>query len=324
MKPTDVIDALQVCITAKQPVFLWGAPGVGKSAVTHQVAAALQMDLRDVRAVLLDPVDLRGIPHVNGDGRAHWAIPEFLPRDGQGILFLDELNAAPPLVQAACYQLVLDRAIGDYGLPDAWVIVGAGNRAKDRAVVHEMPTALRNRFVHVEVEADSNDWSAWAVSAGVNPAIIAFLRWKPELLHVFNPNERAFPSPRSWEFAARLLATKPPKRIELSLLEGTVGTGAATELVAFLDVWRSMPSIDAILMNPTGAPIPDQPSVLYSVCSALAYRADVNNLGAVLGYAQRLPVEYRVLVARDCTRRDAALASTPDFVQFAVRNQKHL
>lgn len=324
MTPLIATEAIGSCIAAQQPVFLWGAPGVGKSAIVRQTAQAHGLQLRDVRAVLLDPVDLRGIPHLNGDGRTHWAVPEFLPRDGAGVLFLDELNAAPPMVQAACYQLVLDRCIGEYRLPDGWMCVGAGNRAKDRAVVHEMPTALRNRFVHLEIEADSGDWSQWAIASRINPVIVAFLRWRPELLHRFDPNERAFPSPRSWEFAAKILATNPPAHVELDLLKGTVGEGAAVELSAFLRIYRELPNVDQILIDPAGSSVPQQPAALYAVCSALSYRADHGNFGTILQYADRLPVEFRVMCARDCTRKDASLASTPDWIRWSVANQKHL
>lgn len=108
MKPSGIAEALRVLIRARQPAFIWSSPGCGKSAVTVQVASGLNLQLRDVRALLLDPVDLRGLPFLGSDGRSKWATPDFLPQDGEGVLFLDELNAAPAMVQASCYQLVLD------------------------------------------------------------------------------------------------------------------------------------------------------------------------------------------------------------------------
>lgn len=324
MKPSLAAEAIGTCLSAQQPVFVWGAPGIGKSAIVAQVARARNLALRDVRAVLLDPVDLRGIPHLNGDNRTHWATPEFLPRDGAGVLFLDELNAAPPLVQAACYQLVLDRQIGEYRLPDGWQVIAAGNRASDRAVVHEMPTALRNRFVHLTVEADCDDWSTWAIAAGVSPVVVAFLRWRPELLHQFDRNATAFASPRSWEFAARILAASPSAAVEHALLSGTVGEGPAVELSAFLRIYRELPSIDAILMNPHSAPIPQQPAALYAVAAALAHRATSGNIDQVIGYADRLPREFGVMCVRDTTRRDPVLASSNAFIRWSVANQSIL
>ncbi|MDE3179672.1 MAG: MoxR family ATPase, partial [Acidobacteriota bacterium] len=134
MKPSGIAEALRVLVRARQPVFVWSGPGMGKSSVVAQVAAGLKLQLRDVRALLLDPVDLRGLPFLGSDGRSNWATPDFLPQDGEGILFLDELNAAPAMVQASCYQLILDRKLGEYALPDGWAIVAAGNRDSDRAV----------------------------------------------------------------------------------------------------------------------------------------------------------------------------------------------
>jgi len=137
--------------------------------VIHQLAAELAIPLRDVRALLLDPVDLRGLPFLGSDGRSKWATPDFLPQDGEGILFLDELNAAPAMVQASCYQLVLDRKLGEYTLPEGWAIVAAGNRDSDRAATTRMPTPLRNRFVHLEFEVDVQEWAEWAIGAEIRP-----------------------------------------------------------------------------------------------------------------------------------------------------------
>ena len=192
MKSSSISVALPSLMEARQPVFIWGGPGIGKSALVRQVAAQAGLPLRDIRALLLDPVDLRGLPFLGSDGRAKWAAPECLPQDGCGILFLDELNAAPAMVQAACYQLVLDRKLGEYSLPDGWAIVAAGNREGDRGATTRMPAPLRNRFVHLDFELDLEEWSRWAVAAGIRPEVIAFLRFRPELLSVF---ERDAPSP---------------------------------------------------------------------------------------------------------------------------------
>lgn len=229
MKTSEAIKAIEVLHSAGRPCFLWGAPGIGKSAIVRAVAEAKGLQLIDLRAVLLDPVDLRGIPHVNGDGRTHWCIPEFLPRQGSGILFVDELNAAPQLVQAAFYQLIHDRRLGEYAMPDSWYTLAAGNRETDRAVTSRMPSALANRFVHIDVEADLDDWTAWALTAGMPVELIAFLRFRPNLLHAFDParNEKAFPTPRSWEFTGRIMQANPDQAIRFALISGTVGEGAA-------------------------------------------------------------------------------------------------
>jgi hypothetical protein len=320
MKPSDIASSLQLLAQIQKPAFVWGPPGVGKSQVVAQVAALLGIRLIDIRAVLLDPVDLRGLPTVE-QGRAAWAIPAFLPEDGAGILFLDELNAAPPLVQAACYQLVLDRALGEYRLPDGWAVFAAGNREGDRAVTSRMSSALANRFVHLVFEPDLDDWSQWAMGPGdLRPEVVAFLRWRPELLHHFEPTEKAFPSPRAWTSVSHILAAAPSADIEFPIYEGTVGRGAAIEFTAFLRVFRSLPSLDAILLNPATAPVPDEPSALCAIATGLARRTTEQNFAAVSQYAGRLAREYATLLVKSATARLPGLAHHPAFTRWAVNN----
>ena len=322
MKPSELTQALEIVIQAKQPTFIWGPPGGGKSDIVGQTADRLALELQDVRALLLDPVDLRGLPHVNSDGRAHWATPVFLPHHGAGVFFLDELNAAPPLTQAACYQLVLDRKLGEYTLPDGWVVIAAGNREEDASLTHRMPSALRNRFVHLELETDLDDWCRWAVEHGIESAVLAFIRFRPDLLHDFSDRKaRAFPTPRSWEFVSNITRHEPPPAVEHALVAGAVGTGAAVENMAFLRLYRELPSIDAILLDPVGTPVPDQPATLYAVSTALARRATETTMGRVVTYLDRLPVEYSVMSIRDAVARDKDLAITPEFLKWAIAHK---
>ena len=182
MKPSMLYDALHALIGERVPVHVWGPCGVGKSQIAHQVADDLNYEFLDVRALQLDPIDFRGLPRITAD-TTEWVPPKFLPTEGKGIMFLDELTSAPQMVQAACYQLVLDRKLGEYILPAGWVVIAAGNPAAERGVHFLMPRPLRNRFVHLHLEADVKDWCRWAVRAAVRPEIIAFLRFKPDLLH---------------------------------------------------------------------------------------------------------------------------------------------
>jgi hypothetical protein len=320
MKASAIRGALRTLVNARQPVFLWGGPGIGKSAVVHQLAAILKVALQDVRALLLDPVDLRGLPFLGQDGRSKWATPEFLPQDGAGILFLDELNAAPAMVQAGCYQLVLDRKLGEYTLPEGWAIIAAGNRDSDRAVTTRMPTPLRNRFVHLELEVDLQDWSEWAIEAGVRPEVIAFLRFRQELLSAFDRDANAFPSPRSWEFVSRILDATPDQSVEHELVAGAVGSGAATEFSAFLKTFRELPNIDAILLNPLKEPVPENAAAQYAVASALAHCATYTNFDRICTYLGRMPTEFSVLCVRDASLRQPAVQHTPAFTKWATTN----
>jgi AAA domain (dynein-related subfamily) len=320
MKPSDIASSLQLLARIQKPAFLWGSPGVGKSQIVAQVAAGLGVRLIDIRAVLLDPVDLRGLPLVE-QGKAAWATPAFLPEAGAGILFLDELNAAPPLVQAACYQLVLDRALGEYRLPDGWTVFAAGNHEADRAVTSRMSSALANRFVHLRFDPDLDDWSRWAMGPGdLRSEVVAFLRWRPELLDQFEPTEKAFPSPRAWASVSHILAATPPVETEFALYEGTVGRGAAIEFTGFLRVFRALPSLDGILLNPATAAVPDEPSALCAVATGLARRVTDQNFAAVSQYADRLAREYGTLLVKSATARLPGLVHHPAFTRWAVHN----
>lgn len=329
MTPSRIVSALQTLIAIRQPVFLWGPPGVGKSQVVARVAAREGYALRDIRAVLLDPVDLRGLPRLSDDGRAVWCPPSFLPgadAPARGIIFLDELNAAPPLVQAACYQLILDRAIGEYRLPDGWAVVAAGNREKDKAVSWRMPSALANRMVHLEFEASLDDWLFWAQEASIRPEVCAFLRFRPRLLHDFDPQrqEKAFASPRSWEFVSRMLDAGPERDVEYELFQGTVGEAAAAEFMGFLAVWRELPTVDSILAAPTEAAVPEEPAALYATCEALSLRAGAETMDALAAYAERLPAEFGVLLMRDAVCQNTEVVHTPAFARWAQHHAEVL
>ncbi len=325
MNPLQVISSLHTLINIQQPVFLWGAPGIGKSQIVAQVAQEKGYKLIDIRAVLLDPVDLRGLPRVNEHGQATWCPPSFLPQESctdKGIVFLDELNAAPPLVQAACYQLVLDRRIGEYILPDGWTVVAAGNGEKDRAVTHRMPTALANRMVHIQMHTATEDWLLWAERAHIAPEVLAFLRFRPALLHDFDPQSasKAFASPRSWEFVSRMLKTGIDSTIEYELFQGTIGMTAATEFVGFLRIWRDLPTVESILATPTAIDVPNEPATLYALCEALGGKASTHNIEPVVQYALRLPAEFSVLLLRTAICNDEAIVHTEPFMHWAQKN----
>lgn len=325
MTPSQIASALGTLLDIRQPVFLWGAPGIGKSQIVAQVARSRGVALKDLRAILLDPVDLRGLPRIAEDGSSVWCPPAFLPGTndpGEGILFLDELNAAPPLVQAACYQLVLDRRIGEYELPAGWSIVAAGNRDKDRAVTHRMPSALANRMVHLDCEAGMDDWLDWAQRAGIQAEICAFLRFRPKLLHDFDPRSsgKAFASPRSWEFVSAILAARPDPQVEHELFQGAVGPAAATEFIGFLRVWRELPTVHDILAAPESAPVPEEPAAVYALCEALALQAGPDTIDALTVYAERLPAEFSVLLMRDAVCHNTSLVSSEAFSRWAGNN----
>jgi len=236
------------------------------------------------------------------------------------MILLDELNRAPVLTQNGLFQLVLDRALGEYKLPDTCEIVACCNRESDGGGIQKMPQALANRFTHLTMEPDLDDWCRWAVTANMEPAVIAFLRFRPDLLHQFSRTDRAFPTPRSWAFISRITAKKPGNGIEHALYCGAVGEGAAVEYSAFLRLFRELPNVDAILLNPATAQLPSQPATMFAVAAALARRATVQNFARVLEYVGRMQQEYGVYAVKDAVRRDQTLTATPEFTRWGVAN----
>lgn len=287
------------------PTFFWGAPGTGKSETVRRVSDARGGRFIDVRAATTDPVDWRGVPSVV-DGRTRWCPPDFLPREGEGVLFLDELPNAPPLVQSALLELALDRRIGEYRLPDGWKVVAAGNRQEDRAGANRVISSLLNRFVHVDVGVDPVGWIAWAVAAGVAPEVISYIKNRPDQLFGFDPtrNERAYPTPRSWKFCSDVLnafrgpggTAYNPDTIDLlqAALGGAVGLGAATEFLVHLQSVALLPDPREALANPATAQIPEDASLVYAlVLSVVAVaRQDYGLLEGFGRLMRRLPPEY--------------------------------
>lgn len=310
------------------PTFIWGKPGVGKSDTVRQIAAARNLPVIDFRAILRDPVDLRGLPAVI-DGAARWLPPSDLPhadRDGdEGILFLDELNAAAPSVQAACFGLVLDRKVGEYTLPKGWRIIAAGNRQSDKAAAQRMPTALANRFAHIDVEPDLDAFMEWAIAADIDPMVIGFLRWRPGLLHNMDQvNEpRAFATPRAWANVSKIMSVIDQSNgaLTLAALTGIIGEAAGSEFFGFLRIYRELPPLDSVLANPEGAKIPGDVSARFAIATALARRVDASTIGAGLTYCQRLAGEFQTIFVMDAIRRDKELQKTKPFIDWAVKNQ---
>ncbi len=221
------------------PLMIWGAPGIGKSDLVRETAEDTGWPLIDLRLSQLEPTDLRGLP-IHVDDRVRWVPPEELPdaaRDGErGILFLDEINAAPPAVSAAAYQLILDRRLGQYRLPDGWLIVAAGNRLDDRGITYAMPAPLANRFMHVELRTDVDIWLSWARRNDIHPRITDFIDAEPHWLSHFDPQDdiAAFASPRSWVFAHRILSRRERDDADsLRQVAACVGPEAAAALARY-------------------------------------------------------------------------------------------
>ena len=328
IRPSLLTNELRANARANMPTMVWGPPGIGKSQIAYQIANDLNAKLFELRANLFDPVDVRGglkvVEQEDGTYRTRYGVPEDYPDSnyaGNVVLLVDELPNAPKATQNALLQLVLDKKIGTYTLPAGTAIIAAGNRSIDRAAVHEMPTPVKNRFAHYEIEANIDDWVAWAMQNNISPTIISFLRYRPQLLHSLDARENAFPTPRAWEMVDRKLPFMGVNTDdEFYGTASLIGDGPAGEFIAFKKSVDKMPDLDQIIANPTATQVPDDPSVLFAVSGALASRAEDNNFKEIMKYAKRMPSEYQVVLVRDSLAKDRDLMKTDAFRQWTQDN----
>ena len=319
-------------------VMLWGPPGVGKSQGVRQVgewigtATGKTVHVTDVRLLLFNPIDLRGIPTASEDKTlAVWLRPQIFDMDPSedivNILFLDEISAAPPSVQAAAYQIALDRTVGEHKLPDNCIIIAAGNRVTDKSVAYKMPKALANRLLHLEVYADLQSWRAWAVERGVNEKVTGFLSFRPNLLMQFEPtrDDLAFPTPRAWEMVSNLLNHVSDDIGEMfTLIAGLVGSGTAAELRTWSRVYEKLPDVEGIFAG-TEHTVPKGTDVLYALVSSMAkyasaHRNDMEAIACSIRYAEKLPADFSVVLMQDYLNLEKdyqkKLMMLPEFVKW--------
>ncbi len=314
-------ELLTLFIDADIPAFLWGAPGIGKSDVVKQIADTRGAHIVDIRLSMFDPVDLRGLPTIKGD-ETIWLRPAIWPKDDtkETILFFDEMDRAAPSVQSAALQIVLNRRIGEHVLPPSTRIVAAGNGTTDRVGTNRTSAAGDNRFAHIYVEPDAEAWRAWAVGAGVHPLVVAFVAFRPNLLHDMTARDaRSFPTPRTWETVAKFVDA--PDGIRFNATTSIIGEAAASEFEGFVRIFRSLPSLDSIIADPTGSMVPTDHGALYAVACGLSSRATQDNLANILTYVGRLPREFSVLTMVDAHRRDPGLSHTTAFGDWCRANQ---
>lgn len=330
MKPSQVSAALQNLVHGQFPVWIWGAPGIGKSAIVKQVAAKLQLQLEDVRASTLDAVDVRGIPTVR-EGRTCWNPPEFLPSEGHGILFLDELALADTAVQTAMLQLVLDRRIGKYVLPPGWKIVAASNRLEDMAGVRKLIRSLHGRFIHLNMEADSEDWLWWAAQNNILSLIRYFIAFRPSLLCDGTPAPKenfGWPRPRSWHMLSDALQCSADTVQEdilsganMEIIQGTVGEGAALEFVEFVRHGSKLPTAQEILKQADTISIPSSPGVCWAMIGSVVDYVSHNTSDKIVTQAfklaDRLNQEFAVIMVRDMIASCQGILQHKQFVRWA-------
>lgn len=320
MRAIDLSKTIKKMSEEKIPTFIWGAPGVGKSSIVKQIAQDAGIGFIDLRLALMDPTDLKGIPFYDKEQHsALWAPPAFLPRDGEGILFLDELNSAAPSVQASAYQLILDRQVGEYYLPDGWSIIAAGNRESDRGVTYKMPSPLANRFVHFELEVSVEDWKIWAYKNEICESIIAYISYKEEHLFTFDAtsNEKSFATPRSWEYVDKILKADVSKELLLESISGAIGRDVAVGFLSFFKVMHKLPDLKSIVDTGKGE-YSDEVDVLYALSSALVSSVlkDEARLDNVLTYSLGLKSEFAVLIVKDLQKNGLTMEHSKVFKEW--------
>lgn len=323
MRAKDLSKTISKMSQEKIPTFIWGAPGVGKSSIVKQIASEKEIGFIDLRLALMDPTDLKGIPFYDETQHtALWAPPAFLPREGEGILFLDELNSAAPSVQASAYQLILDRQVGEYKLPDGWSIIAAGNRESDRGVTYKMPSPLANRFVHLELEVSVEDWKIWAYEMQVCESIIGYISFKEEHLFTFDAktNEKSFATPRSWEYVDKILKADLSKELLLESLSGAVGREVAIDFLSFFKVMHKLPDLKNIVEVGEGD-YTDEVDVLYALSSALVSSVlkDEDRLDNVLRYTLGLKSEFAVLIVKDLQKNGLTMEYSKVFKEWVKK-----
>ena len=281
LTPSKAKNALQFAMRKKRPIFLWGPPGIGKSDIVAQITKGLVNSyLIDIRLSLWEPTDIKGIPYFDAnEGKMVWGAPAELPDEAMAakydhiVLFLDEMNSAAPAVQAAAYQLILNRRVGQYRLPDNVIIVAAGNREADKGVTYRMPAPLANRFVHLEMAVNFDDWFSWAVNNKVHQDVVGYLQFAKADLYDFDPKSasRSFATPRSWSFVSELLDEQLDEGTTTDLVAGAVGEGLAIKFMAHRKIAASMPDPSEILAGKVKEMKSKEISAMYSLTVSLCY-----------------------------------------------------
>ena len=298
-------------------VMLWGAPGVGKSQAVRQLAAGIEENtgkkvvVTDVRLLLFNPIDLRGIPTANADKTlAVWLKPQIFQMDESdkvvNILFLDELSAAPQSVQAAAYQITLDRVVGEHRLPENCIVIAAGNRTTDKSVSFKMPKALANRVLHIEVEGSFDSWKAWAIRSGINAKVVAFLNFRRDYLMGFDAasEDLAFATPRSWEMVSNLLNNVSDDVDKMyNMIAGLVGCGVALEFRSWANVYSDLPDIKDIFAGKKPK-LPKSADGMYALISSMVtyareHKRDMVKIANSIEYAAMMPPDFATVLLKD-------------------------
>jgi len=319
--------------------FLMSPPGVGKSALARKIANKYKLYVIDIRLSTYDPADLNGFPFIlNRDTaqvRAGYVPMNTFPIEGDPLpigyvgwlILLDEFNSAPLTVQAAAYKLILDRMVGMYRLHPKCVVIAAGNRMIDKAITNRIGTAMQSRVITLMIKVCNDTWHIWADHNEIDHRVKSFLKFKPDLLHRFDPNhqELTFPCPRTWEFTSRIITPWNKVGLEkLPLLAGTVGQGAAREFFSYCEIAGQLPTIEQILQNPEGIGYGDEPSVVHALVGLVAHHMTVLNVDTLMKFIRRLDIDFQVIALRSAIAKRPEIKKTKSISQWCVHHAEEL
>lgn len=327
---TELYNHIDLLLDTDTPLFIHGSPGIGKSYIVADVAEKKGLELVDVRLSQMDPVDLRGVPSIK-DEQTVWMPPVFFPKDenSQGILFLDELNSAPPSVQAAIYQLVLNRKMGEYELPKGWRIICAGNRVSDRGVVFRLPSPLVNRMVHLHVQARFDDFKLFALKENLHHFIIGFLGFRPDLLStepvIEDDANPAFATPRSYHMLSNILKSTKDLNKAAPIIYGTIGYSSGIEFTSYVKVYEELPDIASIYEG-NYPDVKEQPALLYALVSALVeyYKSSDEHKKHLFEFSKLLPTEFGVMLIKDVIIKDETIATFSAFDEWLSKYGEYI
>lgn len=352
--PNKAIPLIERAMRKRIVPILKGSPGIGKSDIMRKIAATHNLKLVDIRLAQVDPVELNGFPNFTVDGKATYAPMDIFPTAGQllplkpehidmqgqydiiiatgseegikqfqdeycysgWLLFFDEITSANRQVQAAAYKIILDHLVGQFDLHPKALCVAAGNLSSDKAVVNQMSTALQSRMLHLTLGVDKDEWVQWALNHGIDARVIAFIEFRKDLLHSFNPNhqDETFPCPRTWEFVARYI--EDDEKIGVSLmpaLAGMVSGGPASEFFTFCEIWQDLPSLESIARSPSQTPVSSDSATRYATVGMLASSVDLTNIEPIVTYVKRMSHEFQLVFVRMAFKFNRTLIQNATF-----------
>lgn len=325
MRATLLKDTIKALFPIQRTISIEGSPGGGKTTLVHEAAKELDIPCIERHMPTMLVEDFGILFPETGSNTLHYKLPEWFPVKGKapehGILLFDDRNQAGPDLQKVLANICQARNLHGVEMPDGWMVISTGNRQADRAGANRVLSHLRNRETVYELETHLDDWTAWAIAHNVKPEVISFIRFRPGLLHDFDPQRDQNATPRAWvEGVSDVLGTVPAEA-EFESFKGAVGEGAAAEFVGFVRIFRKLPNPDAILLNPTTADVPKDPATLYALSGAIAQRATESNFERVCTYSERMPPEFSVLTISYAARRNPDLANTQAFTKWSINHQ---